>query len=145
MIVIADTSGLLALFNRADPAHQGARKAADSTALLVASPLVLTEVHQVATSRAGRRAADAILRSLAARIRGMRLVLAPATPEFLDTALSVRARYGSLDLDLGDALNVVLAAEYDTDAILTRDIRDFRSVRPPGGRYTHFRILPDDL
>ncbi|MEV0035136.1 PIN domain-containing protein [Streptomyces sp. NPDC050804] len=145
MIVIADTSGLLALFNRADPAHHAARKAADSSGLLVACPLALTEVHQVATSRAGRRAADAILRSLAARVRETRLVLAPVTPGLLDTALSVRARYASLDLDLVDALNVALAAEYDTDAVLTRDIRDFRAVRPPGGRYTHFRVLPDDL
>ncbi|MGW6744710.1 type II toxin-antitoxin system VapC family toxin [Streptomyces sp. NPDC055025] len=145
MIVIAGTSGLLALFNRADPAHHEARKAADSSGLLVACPLALTEVHQVATSRAGRRAADAILRSLAARVRETRLVLPPVTPGLLDTALSVRARYDSLDLDLVDALNVALAAEYDTDAVLTRDIRDFRTVRPQGGRYTHFRVLPDDL
>jgi hypothetical protein len=60
-------------------------------------------------------------------------------------ALSVRARYASLDLDLVDAVNVALAAEYDTDAVLTRDIRDFRTVRPLGSRHTHFRILPDDL
>ncbi|WP_046506709.1 PIN domain-containing protein [Streptomyces odonnellii] len=145
MIVIADASGLLALFNRSDPAHQESRKAADSSGLLVASPLALTEVHQVATSRAGRRAADGILRFLTARIHEMRLVLAPATPGLLDTALSVRARYGALDLDLIDAVNVALAAEYDTDAILTRDLRDFRAVRPQGGRYTHFKVLPDDL
>ncbi|GAA1160868.1 hypothetical protein GCM10009654_16550 [Streptomyces hebeiensis] len=145
MIVIADTSGLLALFNRSDPAHDGARKAADACGLLVAAPLALTEVHQVATSRAGRFAADGIVRSLTARVRQMRLVLAPPTPEILDAALSVRTRYASLDLDLVDAVNVALAAEYDTDAVLTRDIRDFRAVRPLGGRHTHFRILPDDL
>ncbi|MFE2036298.1 type II toxin-antitoxin system VapC family toxin [Streptomyces scopuliridis] len=145
MIVIADTSGLLTLFNRSDPDHQKARKVADSCGLLVAAPLALTEVHQVATSRAGRSAADGILRSLTARMRQTRLVLAPSTPELLDAALSVRARYDSLDLDLVDAVNVALAAEYDTDAVLTRDLRDFRTVRPLGGRYTHFRILPDDL
>ncbi|MFH8288819.1 type II toxin-antitoxin system VapC family toxin [Streptomyces sp. NPDC018059] len=145
MIAVADTSGLLTLFNRSDPAHEQARKAADLCGLLVASPLALTEVHQVATSRAGRRVADSILRSLTARTRHMRLVLAPPTPEILDAALSLRARYASLDLDLVDAVNVALAAEYDTDAVLTRDIRDFRAVRPMGRRYTHFRILPDDL
>ncbi|MFE2499165.1 type II toxin-antitoxin system VapC family toxin [Streptomyces scopuliridis] len=145
MIVIADTSGLLTLFNRSDPDHQKARKVADSCGLLVAAPLALTEVHQVATSRAGRSAADGIVRSLTARMRQTRLVLAPSTPELLDAALSVRARYDSLDLDLVDAVNVALAAEYDTDAVLTRDLRDFRTVRPLGGRYTHFRILPDDL
>jgi predicted nucleic acid-binding protein len=75
----------------------------------------------------------------------MRLILAPPTPEILDAALGVRARYASLDLDLVDAVNVALAAEYGTDAVLTRDLRNFRTVRPLGGRYTHFRILPDDL
>lgn len=145
MIVIADTSGLLTLFNRSDPDHHAAVKAGNQCGLLVATPLALTEVHQVATSRAGRAAADGILRSLTARMRQMRLVLAQPTPEILDAALSVRARYASLDLDLVDAVNVSLAAEYDTDAVLTRDIRDFRTVRPLGGRFTHFRILPDDL
>ncbi|WP_211280352.1 hypothetical protein [Streptomyces lushanensis] len=57
----------------------------------------------------------------------------------------MRVRYGSLgldlDLDLGldlglnldlvDAPNVALTAEYDTDTVPTRDIRDFRAVRPP--------------
>ncbi|MBA2948696.1 PIN domain-containing protein [Streptomyces himalayensis] len=147
MIAVADTSGLLTLFNRSDPDHHTARKAADQCGFLVATPLALTEVHQVATSRAGRAAADGILRSLTARVRQMRLVLASMTPEILDAALSVRARYASLDLDLDlvDAVNVALAAEYDTDAVLTRDIRDFRTARPLGGRHTHFRILPDDL
>jgi uncharacterized protein len=144
VIAIADTSGLLTLFNRSDPAHQEARKAADRCGFLVATPLALTEVHQVATSRAGRVAADGILRSLTSRVRQMRLVLAATTPEILEAALLVRARYETLDLDLVDAVNVGLAAEYDTDAVLTRDIRDFRTVRPLGGGYTHFRILPDD-
>ncbi|MER7193668.1 type II toxin-antitoxin system VapC family toxin [Streptomyces flaveolus] len=145
MIAVTDTSGLLTLFNRSDPDHHAARKAADGCGFLVVTPLALTEVHQVATSRAGRPAADAILRSLTSRVRQMRLVLAPPTPEILDAALTVRARYASLDLDLVDAVNVALAAEYDTDAVLTRDLRGFRAVRPSGGRYTCFRILPDDL
>ncbi|MDT6982138.1 type II toxin-antitoxin system VapC family toxin [Streptomyces lusitanus] len=145
MIAVADTSGILTLFNRSDPDHHAARKAADRCGFLVASPLALTEVHQVATVRAGRAAADAILRALTERVRQMRLVLAPTTPEILDAALTVRARYASLNLDLVDAVNVALAAEYDTDAVLTRDLRDFRTVRPAGGRYTCFRVLPDDL
>ncbi len=99
----------------------------------------------MATSRAGRGAADAIVRSLAERVRQMRLVLAPPTPEVMEAALAVRARYAPMDLDLVDAVNVALAAEYGTDAILTRDLRDFRALRPTGGRYSCFRILPDDL
>lgn len=145
MIAIADTSGILTLFNRSDPDHHAVRKAADQCGFLVATPLALTEVHQVATSRAGRGAADAIVRSLTERVRQMRLVLAPPTPEVMEAALAVRARYASMDLDLVDAVNVALAAEYGTDAILTRDLRDFRALRPTGGRYSCFRILPEDL
>ncbi|MCP9992850.1 type II toxin-antitoxin system VapC family toxin [Streptomyces sp. DH20] len=144
MIAVADTSGILTLFNRSDPDHHAVRKAADQCGFLVATPLALTEVHQVATSRAGRGAADAIVRSLTERVRQMRLVLAPPTPEVMEAALAVRARYASMDLDLVDSVNVALAAEYGTDAILTRD-RDFRALRPTGGRYSCFRILPDDL
>lgn len=144
MIAIADTSGLLTLFNRSDPDHLAARKCVDRCSLLVATPLSLTEVHHVATTRAGRGAADAVVRSLSARIQQMRLVLAEVTPDLLDSALAVRSRYGTLDLDLVDAVNVCLAAEYQTDAVLTRDLRDFRAVRPIGSMYTHFRILPDD-
>ncbi|MFE4047769.1 type II toxin-antitoxin system VapC family toxin [Streptomyces sp. YIM B13518] len=145
MIAIADTSGVLTLFNRSDPDHHAARKAADQCGFPVAGPLALTEVHQVATSRAGRGAADGILRSLTERVRQMRLVLAPPTPEIMDAAPAVRARYASLDLDLVDAVNVALAAEYGTDAILTRGLRDFRALPPAGGDFSCFRILPDDL
>ncbi|MFI1416794.1 VapC toxin family PIN domain ribonuclease [Streptomyces sp. NPDC020731] len=101
------------------------------------------EVHQVATSRAGRGAADGILRSLTGRVRQMRLVLAPPAPEIMDAALAVRARYASLDLV--DAVDVALAAGHGTDAILTGDLRDFRVLRPVGGDFSCFRVLPDDL
>jgi len=46
--------------------------------------------------------------------------------------------------DLADAVNVALASDYDTDAILTPDRRDFPAVRPLG-RHKAFRVLPDDL
>ncbi|WUX67575.1 hypothetical protein OG627_11980 [Streptomyces sp. NBC_01429] len=95
-------SGSLTLFNRSDPDHPEAGKVADGCALLVVAPLALTEVHQVATIRAGRTAADGILRSLTTRTRQTRLVMARITPELLDAALAVRARYDSLELYLVD-------------------------------------------
>jgi predicted nucleic acid-binding protein len=56
----------------------------------------------------------------------------------------VQKQYASLDLDLADAVNVALAAQYRTDAVLTLDRSDFRAMRP---LTTHewFRLLPDDL
>jgi hypothetical protein len=53
-------------------------------------------------------------------------------------------RYASLDLDLADAVNVALAAQYRSDAVLTLDRRDFRAIRPLTP-HKRFRILPDDL
>lgn len=143
MIVVADTSGMLALFNRSDPEHFAVRRAADEAGALVVSPLALTEVHHVASVRAGRKAADAILGLLTDRIASTRIVLGGTTASQLRTAVDVRAKYDGLNLDIVDAVCVTLADEFDTDAILTLDRRDFRAIRPLS-RYPAFRILPDD-
>jgi predicted nucleic acid-binding protein len=144
VIAIADTSGLLALFNRGDPEHRQTAAAADACGLLVVSPITLTEVHQVASIRADRRTADAILTTLAARAESTRVAIADTNPRLLRTALSVRAHYAALDLDLADAVAVAVAAEYRTDVILTLDRRDFRAIRPLTGQRS-FRLLPDDI
>jgi uncharacterized protein len=143
MIVIADTSGILALFNRSDPEHFAVRRAADEASALVVSPLALTEVHHVASVRAGRKVADGILALLADRITSTRVVVANVDAEQLRTAVRVRASYDGLNLDIVDAVCVTLADEFDTDAILTLDRRDFRVLRPLS-RYRAFRVLPDD-
>ncbi|MEZ0365632.1 VapC toxin family PIN domain ribonuclease [Mycobacterium sp. pUA109] len=144
MIAIADTSGLLALFNRADPEHTQTVAAADACGLLVVSPLALVEAHQVASIRADRRAADAILGTVVARAESSRVAIVETTPRLLRNTLAVRRRYVELDLDLADAAAVVLAAEYRTDVVLTLDRRDFRAIRPLTG-HGAFRLLPDDL
>jgi uncharacterized protein len=142
MIVIADTSGVLALLNRTDPEHRAVRRAADAASTLVVSALALTEVHHVATARAGRHAADRSLLLLADRIATTRVEVANADAAQVRTAVSVRQQYGKLDLDLVDAACVALAAEYDTDVVLTLNRRDFRRLRPLT-RYPAFRLLPD--
>ncbi len=144
MIAIADTSGLLALFNRADPEHRQTVAAASSCGLLVVSPLAIVEVHQVVTVRADRRTADSIVDTIVARAESTRIAIAETTPRLLRSTLAVRRRYAGLDLDLADAAAVVLAAEYRTDMVLTLDRRDFRALRPLTG-YEAFRLLPDDL
>jgi predicted nucleic acid-binding protein len=144
VIAVADTSGLLALFNRADPEHRQMATAADSCGLLVVSPLALVEVHQVASIRADRRTADAILGTLADRAEASRVAIAETTPRLLRSTLAVRRSYAGLDLDLADAAAVVLAAQYRTDVVLTLDRRDFRAIRPLTG-HSAFRLLPEDL
>lgn len=110
--------------------------------LLIMSPLLLAEIDHVATRELGREAAVSAVDDIRRWMRVSRIVLPEITEIHLATAQSVRARYKALDL--ADAVNVALAADYDTDAILTLDRRDFRAIRPLG-RHKSFRVLPDDL
>ncbi|MEE1940956.1 PIN domain-containing protein [Streptomyces sp. TRM 70361] len=144
IIVIADTSGLLAALDSAHPEHHASNEAIMAAGLLVMSPLLLAEIDHVATRELGREAALSAVDDIRHWMRRGRIALPEITEDHLDVAQSVRARYRDLDLDLADAVNVALAAEYDTDAVLTLDRRDFRAVRPLG-RYKAFRVLPDDL
>ncbi|MFJ3226092.1 PIN domain-containing protein [Streptomyces sp. NPDC086783] len=144
IIVVADTSGLLAALDSAHPEHRAANEAIMGAGLLVVSPLLLAELDHAATRELGREAAISAVDDLRRWMSRGRVVLPEITEDHLGAAQSVRVRYRALDLDLADAVNVALAADYDTDAILTLDRRDFRTVRPLG-RYKAFRVLPDDL
>ncbi|MFJ8753910.1 PIN domain-containing protein [Streptomyces sp. NPDC102441] len=144
IIVIADTSGLLAALDSAHPDHRGATEAIMGAGLLVMSPLLLAELDHVATRELGRTAAVSAIDDIRGWMRRGRVSVPEITEDHLGVAQSVRARYEALDLDLADAVNVTLAADYDTDAILTLDRRGFRAVRPLG-RHKAFRIVPDDL
>jgi len=115
-----------------------------SAGLLVMSPFLLAELDHVATRELGREAAVSAVDDLRRWMSRGRVIMPEITEGHLGAAQSVRVRYGELDLDLADAVNVALAADYDTDAILTLDRRDFRAVRPLG-RHKAFRVLPDDL
>jgi len=143
VIAVADTPGLLAVFNRADPEHEAAKASADSCGLLIVSPLTITELHQVASARADRRTADAILATIATRALTTRVSIPQLTARLLRATLAVRRRYAELDLDLADAAVVVMAAEHRTDTVLTLDRRDFRALRPLTD-HDAFRLLPDD-
>ncbi|MFE0104727.1 PIN domain-containing protein [Streptomyces sp. NPDC059009] len=144
IIVIADTSGLLAALDSAHPEHQASNEAIMAAGLLVMSPLLLAEIDHVATRELGREAALSAVDDIRTWMRRGRIAVPEITEDHLGIAQSVRARYRDLDLDLADAVNVALAADYDTDAVLTLDRRDFRAVRPLG-RHKAFRVLPDDL
>ncbi|WP_282700258.1 PIN domain-containing protein [Streptomyces sp. CC219B] len=144
IIVIADTSGLLAALDSTHPEHQASSEAIMAAGLLVMSPLLLAEIDHVATRELGREAALSAVDDIRIWMRRGRIVVPEITEDHLGVAQSVRARYRDLDLDLADAVNVALAADYDTDAVLTLDRRDFRAVRPLG-RHKAFRVLPDDL
>ncbi|OKK02912.1 twitching motility protein PilT [Streptomyces sp. CB03234] len=107
---------------------------------------MLAEPDHVATRELGREAAVSAVDDIRLWTRRGRVAVPEITDDPLGVAQSVRARHRALDLGLADAVNVALAAEYDTDVVLTLDRQDFRAVRPLG-RHKAFRVLPepDDL
>jgi uncharacterized protein len=144
MILVGDTSGLVVAFNSADPRSAAARDALRVAALTVVSPLVLLELEHVITRNINRRAADDVVDWVMEQQRSGRVELATVSAELCRRARLVQRKYADLRLDLTDAVNVVLAAEYETEDVLTLDHRDFRAIAPltPGKA---FRLLPADV
>ncbi|MFJ8541934.1 PIN domain-containing protein [Streptomyces sp. NPDC093586] len=139
-VLIADTSGLFSLFDADAPEHRACRKAVADASHLVVTPLVLAELDYLLSTRVGPEAAQAAL----GHVRDRTAVRRYAVPEIephLSTALVTMRRYPQIGLT--DTMNVVMAAQYHTDAILTLDRRHFRMVRPLTG-HAAFRLWPDD-
>lgn len=144
MIVVADTSGVIAASDRNAEETVACRTVLSEAGTVVISPLVLAEVDHMAKVRFGSSARTTIISFILAQVRSMRFELPQVTAEILHAACAVQRRYAGLNLDLADAVNVVFAAEYRTDAIMTLDRRDFRAIRPLTP-HKAFRLLPDDL
>lgn len=111
---------------------------------MVVSPVLLSEFDHVARRVLGPCAAHQAIDELAGWARAGRVLLPQISHRVLGNVQAVRVRYTDLRLDLADAVHVVLAAEFGTDAVLTLDRRDFRAVTP----LTHhqaFRLLPTTL
>jgi uncharacterized protein len=144
VIVIADTSGIIAASDRNAPESAACRDVMREAGTVVVSPLVLAEVDHVAKARFGSAARTVIIDFVLGQARRLRFQLPETSLEILDAARLVQRRYAGLDLDLADAVNVALAAEYRTEVVLTLDRRDFRAVEPLTP-HKAFRLLPDDL
>jgi predicted nucleic acid-binding protein len=136
-VIVADTSGLLALFNRREPQHAAVRDLVAATPdRLAVSPYVLAELDYLVATRIGVDAELAVLAELA----GGAYVLADIGPNDLHRARRVIERYRDQEIGLADASLVVLADRWGTRELLTLDHRHFDVVRPlTGGR---FRLLP---
>jgi predicted nucleic acid-binding protein len=143
VIVIGDTSGLVSAFNADDPSQAAARSAFQRASVTVISPLVFAEIEHIMTRNINRIAGHEAIDWLLAQERTKRVLLPELTATALRRARMIQGRYAALRLDLADSVNVVLAAEYETDCILTLDRRDFRAVRPLT-QHRAFRLLPDD-
>jgi uncharacterized protein len=144
VIVIGDTSGLVLAFNADDPGQATARSVLQHASVTIISALVIAEIEHIMTRNIDRNSAHQAIDWLLAQERTKRVIVPESAAPVLRRARIIQGRHAALRLDLADSVNVVLAAEYETDCILTLDRRDFRAIRP----LTHhpaFRVLPDDL
>jgi uncharacterized protein len=135
--VIVDTSALLAYFDADEPDHAAvAAVIEDTDEPLVISPYVVAELDYLVASRLGAASELAVLAELA----GGAWDLAAIDAETLRDARAVVERYADQQIGVADASNVVLAAHYRTQTIVTLDHRHFDVLRPlAGGRFT---VLP---
>ncbi|MEU0144856.1 PIN domain-containing protein [Streptomyces sp. NPDC006288] len=145
-VAIADTNALYRLFTPKDPRHQAHREALSKVGHLVVSPLVLTELDYLLTSKIGAVASMNALDFVARQVEARRFEIPEVGPH-LRGAMAVMRGYQDADMGRGvglaDAMNVVLAAAYRTADLFTSD-RHFRIMRPLTGNPA-FRLLPDDL
>jgi len=144
VIVIADTSGIIASIDRSCPEHAAARQVMDTAGLVVVAPPVFAELDHLVGGRFGKDAAGTVIDQILTKARSGRYAVGETGVDVLTEARLLQQRYRDLRLDLTDAVITVLAREYATDAVLTLDRKGFRTIRPLSG-HTAFRLLPDDL
>jgi uncharacterized protein len=144
VILIADTSGLIAASDKNAPESADCQSMLAEAGTVVVSPLVLAETDHLAKARFGSTARATLIDFIVFQARRGRFRVPEITVELLETARRVRRKYAALDLDLADTVNVALAAEFRTDSLLTLDRRDFRAIAPLTS-HPAFRLLPDDL
>jgi predicted nucleic acid-binding protein len=134
--LLLDTSGLVSLIDRRQPAHDSCVETLEAwRGMVVSTEAVLTEAcHLLAAIPRARRAC------LDTFLDGAATVL-PFTTPMLRRAQSLMDRYEDLPMDYADATLVVLAEELGTNTVLTTDRRDFGVYRI--GRSKTFRILPE--
>ena len=137
-MILLDTSGLLANYDRADRHHDAATRALVQPQRRVLSPFVLAELDYLVSKVAGQSAELIALEDVA---RGA-YELTSFDAADVAAARVVIERYAGLQLGLADASIVVLAERYGCYDLLTLDQRHFRAITTSDGR--HFRLLPLD-
>lgn len=126
MTVLADTSALIAFYDRRSADHAAVVEAFRATpAPLSVSPLVLAEFDFLIGKYAGEKAALTAAREIAGTMQ-----IEDFRAADLRAAADVMERYADLRLGLTDASIVVLASRCRTQRVLTLDRRHFTVVRP---------------
>lgn len=136
-MIIADTSGLLAFFNRSEPRHAAVAEAIKASDLpIVVSPFVLAELDYLVATRIGVEAELSIITELASGA----YALAEFGAADLAVAANVIDKYRDQKIGVTDASLVVLANRFRTLKVLTLDRRHFSVVRSLTGE--PFEIVP---
>lgn len=126
-MIVLDTSGIVALANRADPNHSAAVASIRSKPeALVVPSVILSEAAYVLTHRAGERA---FVRFLDALIEG-RMLWRDGERE-LPRTRELMIRHADLPLGFADAA-VIASAEATRSPVLTFDRRHFDVVAREG-------------
>ena len=135
--MIADTSGLLAYYNTAEPAHERVRSAVESsTEPLIVSPFVIAELDYLLAARVSVTAELAVLREL-----GSGAYELPAlTAADVAACAQIVEKYSDQEIGVTDASLVLLAKRFDTRTILTLDRRHFDVLRSLQGK--RFVVVP---
>jgi predicted nucleic acid-binding protein len=136
-VIVADTSGLLTLFDESERAHEAVKAIVEAQPdPMVVSPYVIAELDYLVATRVGVDAEFAVLKELA----GGAYDLAHVGSDDLGRAANIVDRYRDQSIGVADASIVLLADRYATRSLLTLDRRHFDVLRPlKGGR---FRCLP---
>lgn len=130
-MILADTSGLLSLFNSREATHASVVAAvAQEPGPFVLSPYVIAELDYLVASRLGTRAEQRVLDELASPA----YVLATVDRDDIRACAQIIARYADVELGLTDASLLVLADRLGIDRVLTLDRRHFEAARTPAGR-----------
>lgn len=137
-MILLDTGGLLANYDRSDRYHAQAAAILAHPQRRLLSPFVLAELDYLVMKIAGQSAELLVLEEVA---RGAYELESFSAADII-VAKAVIERYADLNLGLADASIVVLAERYNCLDVLTLDQRHFRTVRGPNGR--PFRLLPQD-
>jgi predicted nucleic acid-binding protein len=128
-VILADTSGLLSLFNRREPTHPSVAEAvAQEPGPFVVSPYVIAELDYLISMRLGADAEQRVLAELASPA----YVLATVDRDDLRACTELISRYAGIGVT--DASMLVLADRLGIDRVLTLDRRHFEAARTPSGR-----------
>ena len=137
MALILDSSGVIALLNRADDAHARCVAAAAAADELIVPPLILVEVDYWCR----KAAASTAFASFVADIHLGAYQLARLEMSDVVRAAELADTYASLDLGIVDASVIALAERLRVAQVLTLDRRDFSVVRPR--HCAALTLLPD--